>query len=453
MTNNETELTLSQLFKVVAKSWLKIVIYALSAIIIISSVLVTVRGLTGKKTYTATITVSDPEANVTQSLNNRKNTALSNALTNQYGVAADGYLSSLSKKLTVTAVVPTDIDSKTADYIPTKFEISLTEDKSANLSKKEYLNILNGIAKDLVDNYVALNSANVLDTSVSYDVKIKDRINGGENVFRASSKLLISAKSVQHAMDGALYNASDKVKEYRAATTDVNGNQIIQSLAQIYASTSIIIDKIESVQNDLIDYKFVEEYYIDQAIGDAKAALTAEELKLATAKENLEKYVEMRKVTVGGQGTVTLPDTDAGYVRLSAEVMTIQASCASLQKTVDELTLKKNAYSSGTAIPIPAGFTVETVKSDLLSTYDELETIVRQYGDVAKSYNENMTDNEVAKISSDAKKDEIDSAISVTMIILIDLAVFVVAMIVACAQTYDRMKKNNELIGAQTSEE
>ena len=83
--NDETELTLSLLCKLIKKSFVKILVYALSAVIILSAVLVTVRSFTDSTRTEGSITVSAADATTAKVLTDNKNAALTAVLADQFG--------------------------------------------------------------------------------------------------------------------------------------------------------------------------------------------------------------------------------------------------------------------------------------------------------------------------------------------------------------------------------
>lgn len=434
--NDETELTLSLLCKLIKKSFVKILVYALSAVIILSAVLVTVRSFTDSTRTEGSITVSAADATTAKVLTDNKNAALTAVLANQFGSDADKYLSSLSKRLTVTPVT-TDASGK-AVAIPTQFNVTLSEDKSLKLSKDVYVSIVNAVQSELVKTYVSQKAANLLDPVIAFEFETLENATSGSIVLRSSIKLINSAKLVRSAMNAALYAAPDSVKTYK----DNSG----KSLTQIYESVNQVIGKIESMRDNLIDYNLVDGAYVDQVIAEMQASLTAEEAKLATAKTSLQQYAEMRKTTVGGTGSVTLPENDEGYIALAREVKNYQANCAALQTSITVMQTKKNNMGTVTA---PDGYTVQTANATLSDCANALETIVSQYETVAKSYNESGS---VAGEFSPNAKVTADYAVSTLMIVLINVAAVIIAIIIACVQAFERMKKAGEF-NVETDEE
>lgn len=436
MANNETEMTLSSLFRLIRKSLIKILIYALSSILILSAVLVSARCLTGMSYTESTITVADADATTSKILTDNKNAALTTALNNQFGSDADKYISSLSRRLTVTPVT-TDASGKDV-AVTTQFTVSLSEDKSLKLSKRVYASIVNAVQAELVKNYVSQQTANLLDPVIAFEFDAVESTDSGETVLRLSNRLIDAAKNVRSAMNAALYSAPDAIKTYTAATKDKDGKTTIKSLTQIYASINSVIEKIEAARDDIMDYRLVSAEYLQQVIDELNASLTAQKSKLTTAENNLRQYAEMRKTTVGGNGSVTLPESDAGYISLANDVKSYQITCSSLQETIDKFTAKKN---STVTITKPDGYTVQTANASLNDCVKSLETIVAQYEDVAKSYNENGA---LANYYGAPKK-HVEYSVSTLMIVLINAAALVISVIVACAQTFDKMKKAGEL--------
>ena len=208
--NDETELTLSLLCKLIKKSFVKILVYALSAVIILSAVLVTVRSFTDSTRTEGSITVSAADATTAKVLTDNKNAALTAVLADQFGSDADKYLSSLSKRLTVTPVT-TDASGK-AVAIPTQFNVTLSEDKSLKLSKDVYVSIVNAVQSELVKTYVSQKAANLLDPVIAFEFETLENATSGSIVLRSSIKLINSAKLVRSAMNAALYAAPASVK-------------------------------------------------------------------------------------------------------------------------------------------------------------------------------------------------------------------------------------------------
>ncbi len=436
MTNNDTELTLSLLCKLIKKSLVKILVFALSAVIILSAVLVTVRCFTASFLTEGSITISASDATTSKILTDNKNSALTKVLSDQFGPDADKYLASLSKRLTVTPVTAESKDKEVA--VPTQFNVTLSEDKSLKLSKKVYVSIVNSVQSELIRTYVSQVSANLIDPVIGFEFETFENVTSGAIVLRSGNKLISSAKLVRSAMNAALYAAPDSVKTYK----DASG----KSLTQIYESVNQIIGKIESIRDNLIDYSLVDGAYVDQVIAEMQASLTAEEAKLATAKTSLEKYAEMRKTTVGGTGSVIIPENDEGYISLARTVNNYQANCSALQSSIAVMQSKKNNMG---AITAPDGYTVQTANTALTECAGALKTAVSQYESVAKAYNEtgSVAENYIANA-----KHVPEYVVSTLMIVLLDVAAAIIAIIVACGQTFDRMKKAGEF-DAETDEE
>lgn len=446
MTNiEENELTLSQLFTILKKSALKILVYALSAIIFVTAALVTVRAFTDKRSYTVTLTLTEADASTNKLLNDRANGVLTSVLNDKYGASAREYLSALKANFTITPYVPDNLDSTTAaTYIPTQYTLSLEENKDLKLSANAYQSILNAVADNYKTNFVPTLTANMFSSSIPYDYDIDTYLTYFD-ISEVADDLFSQAQTLSESLDASIEGVPESAKTYKCATKDANGNTVTKSVSELVADMSNVINRINRSRNHIADKKLGSLDYIEQELKRANIQVTVLQGVYESAKADLKHYAENKlggsNATLDDNGNIILITGDETYFKMYNDVQDKQKSLAVAISYRDELTIRKEALeaTSGTALPEDeiAALTAN-VKSELKTCHALMKLLTTQYKDVSTAYNNYKFGENYVSCTVATKTSE--NPLSVMVLVIIDLAVFIVAVIVACCQTNSKMK-------------
>lgn len=449
MTNiEENELTLSQLFTILKKSALKILIYALSAIIIVTAALVTFRSFTGKRSYSVTLTLTEADASTTKVLSDRANGALTSVLNSKYGSSATEYIAALSPKFSVTPYTPYTIsDSTAATYVPTQFILTLEENSDLKLSDAAYKSILNAIADVYKTNCVPNTTTDMFSSSISYDYDI-DTYLSYFDISEIADDLLSKAQSINNSLTASLDGVTELAKTYKCATKDSDGNAITKSATELLSDITNIISRIKRIRNNISDKQLGSLEYIKQELKRAELQVSAWQSLCDSADAALEQYATNKlgsgNVSLDENGNLILGSGDETYYKMYNDVQSKHRSLASAIQYRDELKVRKEALESPSSSILTSEETIAltaTIKGELKTCHNLMKLLTDQYADVAAAYNnykfgENYVTATVATRT-------LESLVSLTVIVIIDLAVFVIAVIVACCQTNSAMKSRN----------
>lgn len=443
MSNTENEMTLSQFFKVAAKSLRKLLIFALTSIITATAALSIIRVCTDTRYASAIITVEEADDNTLNLLSSKKNAALASAVSELY--ASDTslqtkILTALSHKTTVTSLSATQADNAN-DSSSIQFSVNIDEDKSLGLSANQYKALADGVTRNLLKE---LSSFGTLERSPLSDYDIDSNIANLEYVQVADevTDLLKRVRSTAKAsLSTVLYyngNAGDFKSNGRSL------NEIIASLDAYVESADIIMNSIVSLRlsnpSAAVSAKDYLKNAYDLAIIDAKRY---SDYAAQTDKE-LQYYTELKiTLSITDKNNVLVQDFAKIYNEITLRNETAQKNAAAAQKIADVYEMRYNAYKDLTADQLNASTEKDGTPTKLKNLYTSIIGLIDEYNAVVSELENNVYSSYTARAT--VAKTYTAHLISVKLMLIIDAALLVISMVVAYSQTFEKMKRNGLL--------
>lgn len=432
MNNEQNEITLGQLFRVIKKSFKRAIIYILVSLLVASALLFTLRAVTSSDVYTATVSFKTAGENNLTVMNQNKSQIVKKVM------GADTKADAITENLTITAVVPEKLNTEEA-YIPTSFEISVKSLSNVKLSSKDYKAIVDEIAAE----YLNLFSASELPT-LSAGYKVPEETQSPE-YFLIASEILDNANLMRNTLSSYLSSAKS-VAEYRAAN-GLTGQDVLNNLDVVIGNLknlqlNIVINENEKTAGNLIN---IVKLQLKEA--------TTKQTELTTRLEAATTVLNGLKpptIIIGGGNSTDIVDSDYYNAFQSAKktVDDLSSELADISLKVSTLT----TYSELLEDPAHTGSGNNNgVQDSLVTLNTALATALESYRTVANEYNSNQYLTSEAKIVNPAKSNT-DSIISNSMLIIVLVAVAIIAYIVAFSKTYSIMKKSGGFANANDNE-
>ena len=432
LDNAEGGLTVTQFMHVVKKSLKRGLIYVLASLIVVAAVLLTVKACTSYRISTSTISFAEANKNTLSDLNEKKSTVVNKALSNIYrdGTKALELSNGIVSNLSVTAVVPDNVN-KTDAYVATSYILSLTNDKSLNLTKNDYNAVLDEIAKEFI-NAFALNSLE----NVSLVYNIDDEIIMNEYFQVADDLYDIVNNYYGHLKNAVSTKAS--AGDFTSVSTGKSINGTIEELSSTLKNINnlknlIITDRVETGKL---------ESYLNERKSEANGDVRKYEAAMNAAKTALDKYAEMHSPsssTVDKNGNNVYVYDDTTMIALTNNYM----QAASLHAEANSKAAKIDGYIASISGKTKSenAELIQYVKDKLKAIYEDAQRVSNDYKKIAAEYNNNLYLVSKATVTNPAHA-YTDSPISNKITVLALVAVALVAYCVAFTQTYVREKKN-----------
>lgn len=420
----QKELTLGQIFSVIKKSLKLGLIYILITIVLATTVLFTIKSFTDTKVYSSAVSFTESTETTLSTMNYNKSNVVNKAL-NKANLSLD-LSNDVVKNLTVTAIVPDNLSSEES-FLPTSFTITLKYDKKLNLSSSEYTDLLNEITKELLNLFVVSSLPN---ETYSYD--IENELNSVEYLQIADT--LSSNIDYYYGLITSVTSSHQTAGDFSNPETGKTINNTISKLKSISnnvnnISQTIINKRVENI-NGLEDY-------LDWSISKAQSEVTYYTALQTEAKNGLEKYSNLLSSVSTGSGSNVYIYDDTGYLELYNKLMDITSNLASANKSLSVA----QEYKNGLATAKNTDESVNTyVKNKLIEINNSLVSLINEYKVNAKAYNDVQYLSTEVKINKTAHSDT-EGIIGMTVIILLNLSLVIIAYIVAYVQTYSKLKK------------
>ncbi|MBE5763137.1 MAG: hypothetical protein E7338_02820 [Clostridiales bacterium] len=429
MKEQENTLTFSEIFRLLKKNWVVLVVSLLIGIILATSVLLVLREAIGTTNYETEITFSsasiseDKEFNPSTAVNTliKSDTIISKALTN-LGYSEDAkkslYNEGLLEKLSAYAS-EAKTDGAGVSY-PYKVTLSLNKLGNKVLSKAQSAALIEEITKQVV-----LELQSQYKKEISFD-KL-DAINYEKyNYLQAYDKLSGALDSV------ALYKES---LQQESLEYEKQGISIKSALANFDA----VKDDLMVIRSILVSNKYTNSEASSSELDYATYQYNVYSQKVTQLATRISDYAQLLKDTKPDitvmTGTVTI-EALKSYYELVDRYNELQDEYTRLLEKAKEWEEIKDAYSSATT-PTTA------VQEQINANVDAYNNAYVALQGIVDSYNE---DNYASSLVSETKtvKTVKDSAISALIIVLVEVVVIAVTMVVIVAVEKKKEEKENE---------
>ena len=428
--NEEKELTLGQVFAVFKKSFLRGMIYALACVLFATCVLIAVRGFTGKNVYASTVSFKEADETTLSSMNAYKSTVVGKALDSVYNNDAEKALTisdKITKGLTVTAVVPDTLD-ETEEFVPTTFAVQLNSNSELDLSSGEYKAILDAINVEYINAFASKGFPTLyFGVNIDNQLAVLDYIQVVDGLLDTVDSYLASINNFVANNSSVLQFKADGQSE----TLEMVLNQlkvIRNHLSDI--ELSIVSNKVEKTTNAISNY-------LDLSKNTATSEKNTYQAMAEAAKQNLDSYSNTIQniITDPNGGNIYNFGGDEFYLKLSEEVIsyTEKAQRAQAKETTIEF-LQTEIGSSSDSI------SGDGIATALKGASASLQNAMNSYADLSSEYNQNKGLTSLARVVNPAQS-TLESFIGAKLIIVVDVAVILVALTVAYAQTFSKLKK------------
>ena len=434
-TSNEKELTLKDILVLVKKGWIRIITYVLVAVLVASAVLVTVYTSNKQDEYMANVKFyNDDFANGVSSWGTDfdyssivKSNSVVNAALNNCGYEGNTF-DELSKWISknIKVVGKEEINDEGETIINWgDVNIVLKKSNKLKLTDNEYKSIVDEIAKEsilAIRNKFAykIDFANV--STIDYTTT---------NYVKAYEVLYREYIQMSSLVDSILeIDSSFRCTQTKQSFGDIK-NRInfisseINSLASYFATKAVVnTSNNREAEVSYIDRK-VSEYTIQ--IDNKESSIT----KLGTIIDN------SKPVIVAGENVVQFGLTSEDYYALIKQYKGMQDDLVQLKTEKQVWETLKSAYSGGLITGEPEQAIVKnmisTIQQELTSIYEDTVIGVNEY-------NEEALFIDAVKVASPAQKIS-QSVISLSIIIILEFVIIVLAIILAMVVTNSKIKK------------
>ncbi len=445
-------ITFSLVWGVIKKSFVRAVIYVLVSVILAAALLFVCKKFTASNNYGATITLKREDKNAKTTLENRKATAISNAVRdNCPNIDAEDFneiYNDLYETVVIVPVIPEEKteNNKEEEFIPVTYQI-VQEKEVEGLSAEKQIAILQDIATELVKEYSKIYSANPINpASFGFTVaeqgkykeeylEVIDSLQSGIQVF---SQIISAGAST----DGNFYN-------FRGTSADTLGltvNEITARLNNITSRAAKIENSIKVLGITNSNAKVNGAAYVAQRLELLTMDLDRLTASIANYKDDISVMQEIIKNF----------DTSGGGVSGSGVIINVsmqplvdlieKREQAMVEKVAVESDIKKlEDYVA--AINVNATDNAENsmeIEQDIIEIVEEVEEMRVAYNALAEDFNKTYVPSGYASVSQAAHKTDA-SFISWMLLIVAVVAVGVVAYVVAFGQTWSSLKKAGNL--------
>lgn len=423
MENQEKEITLGQLFGVFKKSLKRGLIYVLASVLIASLVLLAVKMFTNKTVYSTTIAFTEVEENMLPSLNSNKSNVINKALKeNEKEIEKSNVI---LKDLSVSALEVAKIEDD-EDFIPTSYVITLKKDKDLGFTSTEYKELLDSIATTYVNLYSQKSLQNIAFNFSENGIDTVEYIQSVDNLIEICDTTITTLKTNLQNFDELNDFFSDTTKKTINDTiTELTvSNTVLKNL-----NTTIITNNIEKTEGGLKNYLEITKADFEKTYSSLDAQKTAL-LEAITNYTNMITAIEQNE-----NGNNQYIFNDEGYMILANQYTAISGQSANAQA---KITLYDNYITN-----LPASSSAMSTENltQLKNTYSSIKKSMEDYNTLAKEYNVNQTKTSIAK-QINATHSTSDGLISMKILILVDVAIALIAYVVAFSQTFTKMKEN-----------
>ncbi len=426
---NNDELTFSQIFGMIKKSFKRAVLYVLASVILATSVLLVVKTLTSYKSSTSTIYVS-PKSEITQQdVTANKAIAVQRALESfEYGKNDEKFDNSILNSLSINAIVPEKLDTQT-EFKPTTYVLTLNGKNVSGITIAQQNELLDSISRELLNSFGLSEMPNAeIYTTLENDLQTSE-------YFQIADELYLQAEDILLVVDSQI-NSAPKASGYQ----DPNSGK---TLADLSNTLKVLLKRIDNLKTNILINKIENggtlEIYLQTKKNQANAEVSSYETAVLASQKALDTFPSG---VAGGSSNNTYVIDSAAYENLAKEHNKLLILKQHADSELQLYTQYFETYSSSTNTASEADktATAETLKA----ICNDLNSTLESYKTLAHEYNQNYFVTTETKILTPAHSYK-ESFLSTTMIILIDLLVAIVAYIVAFAISNKKVKREPAL--------
>lgn len=424
MNQEQNEITLGQLFGVVKKSFKRALLYILIAVVLTTAILMTTRAFVSTNIFTSTITVStleneEPDETLLSKLNLSKSLVVSKAMA-ENNISVD-LTSDIVANTTITAKIPETIPEDEV-FVPTVFNITINKDKDLNLSNNQYQSLLDSISKEYVNIFsttklpklTTLYEMSGLPDNVEY-IEYLDGIYSNLVLAKNTTEAFIAKNNTIVELNIISQKVNAIIASLDALKLNIYDNTIEKNAGAV-ASNILVAQK--NAQTEVSKYTTITT--------NAETAITAYQATLS-------------QITNNTNGNIYYLD-DAGFVKLYDEYIkysNMLAEATAKSDTLNNLSPK----TKGT-------MTAEQAKAQLNALSTAATAVFEEYDALQAELNNNQSATSIAKVTMPARILS-ENFISTKIIILANIAVILIAYVIAFSQTFSKLKNNGYFDNAE----
>lgn len=437
------EISFRSIWKKLKKAGVRIVVYAVIAVVVLTAVLGIVSVATKGSSYKARIMFANEYANKGMSPWNTKfdpsgeikSTYVVNQALENIGLSEEQRIKLLPKviaDLSVTADFDTDSTDLTLNSF--SFTVTLAGNNDLGLSKVKMQELLDNVCDVFIKNYKSKYNYENYAQSVSVDTVKK------YNFIQAIDTLennMLSAISVAESLAkiNPTFRATESKMTFADIVSELKANETKLIALKAYATET----GVESSQSTTSS----EVAYLKQIKNEKQSEIDSLTSMIASATTSLDKLANgLGNIKVSQDGTLIYDDSN--YVALVNQLLDLEAQKAAASKRlsiVEEMQLgygPTSAFSTSTneqkaSMIATAENMVAAIASELVESSKKLNDAIAEYNDV-----ENLK-NAVVKLQS-AKAISIEG-LGVKTIVIADVAAVIVAFVIALIVTDVKSKK------------
>ncbi len=431
-TLNLKELTFEDIFRLLKKGWVRVLVYCLIGVILATSIMVVVRTLTSPVEYTTKVTFTvngigsndnwTPSANITEIV--KSDVVIKSAMDDcgftkeqQDSLVASGLKGNIG-----VATISTMSDTKGNEY-PSIIKIAITKNNKLGLSKSQYESLVKYVTKESLD---------YIKASYAYSMNINGQITEDyklDNYLQIYSRLysyLSNCLSTTELM-------SDEVLTYNSVVTKTN--------------VKLIREKLSSLSNEL---ESIYSYLATKAVANNSAAVSSSELSFATTKvANLSEEEAVLSARVAKYAELlqnvkpVINNYASGDVSINTEYYKYLETYNNLQEQYSSIKIElakwqgiKTAYDTQDSSEA-ANSTIQAMISSYIENYNEICATLEE---TVADYNNNGVLSSIIYEQNSIQK-EVGETFGAKIISLIDVALVVLLFVISLYITSVKEKK------------
>ncbi|MCQ2386980.1 MAG: hypothetical protein MJ066_00845 [Clostridia bacterium] len=427
--NEEKEISLGQLFKVVKKSLKLGLIYILVSVIVASAILFSIQGFTGVKCYSANISFGVASTELKTNMDNKKSEIVFKALENSN--LSSELATDVIKNLSIVGIIPDKFaEDEDVEFIPSSYTIKLQKDKTLNLTDGQYLTLIDNISNEYVNAF-----AKTPLPTITINYNVDNELKNIEYI-----QVAIDLRNIANSAYMSLSVMDNDVKNYRDFETG-------KSITDVYAEISSSMYLLGGIQNEIIISKIEKNPNgLKDCIAVAKADANAKKAQYDSIIKSVSEFnKEYSRLPSFAQNTtdsmIVINYTDSLYSNMLSTINLYSSLLGEAEGQLEMFDAWESIINgiATTATPDEKEF----ASSRLKEIAGNISSSVNDYSKIAKSYNANQNLTSDAKVIKTAKT-YTENLISTKIIIITLIAVAVIAYVVAFGKTVSIMKKNNE---------
>ncbi|MGN0770984.1 MAG: hypothetical protein ACI4MI_00150 [Christensenellales bacterium] len=448
--NDNSELTFKMIWKKLKKAGVRILVYALIAVVVLTTVLGIVSVATKGYSYNAKVMFANEYANKGMSPWNTqfdpsgeiKSTYVVNQALENIGLNEEERIKLLPSVISAISVTA-DFDASDTSQVNTSFSytVTLSNCKSIGLSKEKTQELLDNICDVFIKNYKDKYSYTNYAQSISADTVKKynyiQAIDTMENNMNNSIKVAESMSAVNPS-----FRATESKMTFSDIVAELQTNETMLIALKAYASET----GVESSQSTTSS----EVAYLQQIKNETQSEISSLTSMITTTTASLDKFAEgLGNIKVSQDGTLNYDDSN--YFALVNKLLDLESQKAAANKRLTYIEELQAGYGASSGFSTAsaqdkekmiatADSMVSSIAAGLEESTKKLNAAIAEFNDV-----ENLK-NAVVKLQA-AQPVSIDG-LSVKTILLADIAAIIVAFAIAMIVTDYKEKKKAKKVNA-----